>query len=294
MAPNVAIIIYSLYGHTAILAEAEKRGVEAAGGKADIFQVPETLSPEVVKAMGGAPKPNYPIATNDTLVNYNAFLFGIPTRFGNFPAQWKAFWDHTGGLWVNGALAGKIAGVFVSTASPGGGQETTLRSALSYLTHHGIVYVPLGYKDVFAELGNVEEIHGGSPWGAGTLAGADGSRTPSTLELRVGEIQGKSFYKTSLRFKTASSSSSSSGAAAGGAAGSSKKKTSPSSKAKGTSGGEGAATKGANSGSTAAGGTAKPTHKSSTSGAGNGAQGNADRPIPVQKDGKKKKKCIIM
>ncbi|GAV54437.1 hypothetical protein ZYGR_0AL01690 [Zygosaccharomyces rouxii] len=293
---KVAIITYSMYGHIDTLAQAVKKGVESAGGQADVYRVEETLPEEALQAMN-APEKNQdiPVATPETLLEYDAFLFGIPTRFGALPAQWSAFWDHTGGLWVNGALAGKIAGVFVSTASPGGGQETTLRSALSYLTHHGIVYVPLGYKDVFAELGNVEEIHGGSPWGAGTLAGADGSRTPSTLELRVGEIQGKSFYKTSLRFKTASSSSSSSGAAAGGAAGSSKKKTSPSSKAKGTSGGEGAATKGANSGSTAAGGTAKPTHKSSTSGAGNGAQGNADRPIPVQKDGKKKKKkCIIM
>ncbi|GAV51574.1 hypothetical protein ZYGR_0AF00450 [Zygosaccharomyces rouxii] len=199
MAPKVAIIIYSLYGHTSILAEAEKRGVEAAGGQADIFQVPETLSPEVVKAMGGAPKPNYPIATNDTLVNYNAFLFGIPTRFGNFPAQWKAFWDHTGGLWVKGALQGKVAGVFISTGT-GGGNEMTAVNSLSVLAHHGIIYVPLGYANAFKELSNLEEPHGGSPWGAGTLAAADGSRKPSELELTIHEIQGKTFTETVRKF----------------------------------------------------------------------------------------------
>lgn len=199
MAPKVAIIIYTLYGHVSFLAEAEKKGVEAAGGEADIFQVPETLSPEVVKAMGGAPKPNYPIATKDTLVNYNAFLFGIPTRFGNFPAQWKAFWDHTGGLWVKGALQGKAAGIFVSTGT-GGGNEMTAVNSLSTLAHHGIIYVPLGYANVFKELTNLEEPHGGSPWGAGTLAGADGSRKPSKLELTVHEIQGKTFAETVRKF----------------------------------------------------------------------------------------------
>ncbi|AQZ16039.1 RFS1 (YBR052C) and PST2 (YDR032C) [Zygosaccharomyces parabailii] len=199
MAPRVAIIIYTLYGHTATLAEAEKRGVEAAGGTADIFQVPETLSPEVIQAMGGAPKPDYPIATKETLTEYNAFLFGIPTRFGNFPAQWKAFWDATGGLWVKGALHGKVAGVFVSTGT-GGGNEMTAVNSLSVLAHHGIIYVPLGYANVFNELSNLEEPHGGSPWGAGTLAAADGSRKPSKLELTVHETQGRTFAETVKKF----------------------------------------------------------------------------------------------
>lgn len=196
---KVAIIIYTLYGHVAKLAEAEKKGVEAAGGQADIFQVPETLTPEVVKALGGAPKPDYPIATRDTLTEYDAFLFGIPTRFGNFPAQWKAFWDRTGGLWAKGALHGKVAGAFVSTGT-GGGNEATIMNSLSTLAHHGIIYVPLGYKNVFAELTNLEEVHGGSPWGAGTIAGADGSRNPSELELKVHEIQGKTFFETVQKF----------------------------------------------------------------------------------------------
>lgn len=197
--PKVAIIIYTLYGPTATIAEAEKKGVEAAGGQADIFQVQETLSPEVVKALGGAPKPDYPIATQDTLTEYDAFLFGIPTRFGNFPAQWKAFWDRTGGLWAKGALHGKVAGAFVSTGT-GGGNEATIINSLSTLAHHGIIFVPLGYKNAFPELTNLEEVHGGSPWGAGTIAGADGSRSPSALELKIHEIQGKTFFETVKKF----------------------------------------------------------------------------------------------
>ncbi|SCU84001.1 LAMI_0C05754g1_1 [Lachancea mirantina] len=197
--PKVAIVIYTLYGHVAALAEAQKKGVEAAGGEADIFQVPETLSADVVKALGGQPKPDYPIATRETLVEYDAFLFGIPTRFGNFPAQWKAFWDATGGLWVKGSLHGKVAGVFISTGT-GGGNEVTAVNSLSVLAHHGIIFVPLGYKNVFGQLTNLEEVHGGSPWGAGTIAGADGSRKPSALELEINEIQGKTFYETVQKF----------------------------------------------------------------------------------------------
>ncbi|KAH3687357.1 hypothetical protein WICPIJ_001634 [Wickerhamomyces pijperi] len=200
MAPKVAIIIYSMYGHTSTVAEAEKKGVEAAGGEAVIYQIPETLSEEVLAKMYAAPKPAYPIATPETLTQYDAFLFGIPTRFGNFPAQWKAFWDKTGGLWASGALHGKVAGIFVSTSGLGGGQEVTALNALSTLAHHGIIYVPLGYKNTFGELTNLSEVHGGSPWGAGTLSAGDGSRQPSELELKVAEIQGKTFFETASKF----------------------------------------------------------------------------------------------
>ncbi|CUM45057.1 Protoplast secreted protein 2 [Debaryomyces fabryi] len=200
MAPKVAIIIYSMYHHIATMAEEVKRGVESAGGSADIYQVPETLSEEVLAKLHAPAKPNYPIATNDTLVEYDAFLFGIPTRYGNYPAQFKAFWDATGGLWAKGALAGKIAGIFVSTGTPGGGQESTAMNALSVLTHHGIIYVPLGYANSFAQLSNLEEVHGSSPWGAGTFAGADGSRQPTKLELEIAHIQGKTFYQTASKF----------------------------------------------------------------------------------------------
>lgn len=128
-----------------------------------------------------------------TLLQYDGFLFGIPTRYGNFPAQWKTFWDKTGGIWQSGGFWGKYAGVFVATATIAGGQETTVLDAMSTLTHHGLIYVPLGYKTVFAELSNVTEVRGGSPWGAGTIAGGDGSRQPSATELKVAEAQGKMF-----------------------------------------------------------------------------------------------------
>lgn len=115
-------------------------------------------------------KPNVPIITPEILATYDAFLIGIPTRYGNFPGQWKSFWDATGGLWASGALWGKYAGVFVSTAGPGGGQESTVISAMSTFAHHGIVYVPLGYKTAFEQITRLTEVHGGSPWGAGTFA----------------------------------------------------------------------------------------------------------------------------
>lgn len=200
MAPKVAIIIYSLYHHVATMAEAVQKGVLSAGGNAQIFQVPETLPEAVLQKMNAPPKPDYPIATLDTLKDYDAFLFGIPTRYGNFPAQWKAYWDTTGGLWASGALHGKPAGLFLSTGTPGGGQETTAINALSTLTHHGMIYVPLGYAQAFPLITNLNEVHGGSPWGAGCFAGADGSRQPSTLELEIATIQGKSFWETIQKF----------------------------------------------------------------------------------------------
>ncbi|ODV92661.1 hypothetical protein CANCADRAFT_90559 [Tortispora caseinolytica NRRL Y-17796] len=191
---KIAIIYYSTYGHIAKLAEAEKAGIEAAGGTADIFQVPETLSDEILAKMHAPPKADYPIATNETLTSYDAFIFGIPTRYGTYPAQWKTFWDATGGLWASGALYGKYAGVFVSTGTPAGGQETTVLTSLSVLTHHGIIFVPLGYKLTFAEQTNLESVNGGSAWGAGTYAGADGSRSPTEIELKKAKIQGEAFY----------------------------------------------------------------------------------------------------
>jgi NAD(P)H dehydrogenase (quinone) len=195
MPPTVAIVIYTLYGHVAQLAEAEKRGIEAAGGSVTIFQVAETLPQEVLTKMHAPPKPNYPILSPNDLANYDGFILGIPTRFGNFPAQWKAFWDGTGQLWQQGKLQGKYAGLFISTGSHGGGQESTAIATLSTLTHHGVSFVPLGYAPAFGQLTNLNEVHGGSPWGAGTFAGADGSRQPSALELEIAEIQGRTFYQ---------------------------------------------------------------------------------------------------
>ncbi|KAJ5798165.1 uncharacterized protein N7503_007461 [Penicillium pulvis] len=199
MAPRVAIVFYSLYGHIQKLAEAELKGIVAAGGKADIYQVAETLSDEVLAKMHAPPKSSYPVIDTHKLLEYDAVLFGIPTRYGNFPAQWKAFWDRTGGIWASGGYWGKYAGLFISTGTPGGGQESTAIASMSTLAHHGFVYVPLGYKNVFPLLANLDEVHGGSPWGAGTFAAADGSRQPTALELEIAERQGNDFWTTVLK-----------------------------------------------------------------------------------------------
>jgi NAD(P)H dehydrogenase (quinone) len=146
--------------------------------------------------MHAPPKSEYPTITPDILKGYDAFILGIPTRYGNFPAQWKTFWDQTGGLWQSGDLYGKYGGLFVSSASMGGGQESTAIAAMSTLAHHGIIFVPLGYAKAFGLMTELDEARGGSPWGAGTFAGGDGSRQPSQKELTLAEVQGKSFYET--------------------------------------------------------------------------------------------------
>ncbi|KAJ6443087.1 quinone oxidoreductase [Purpureocillium lavendulum] len=201
MAPKIAIVYYSMYGHIRQLAEAEKKGIEKAGGKADLYQIPETLTDDVLAKMHAPAKPtDVPVLSDPaTLAEYDAFLLGIPTRYGNFPAQWKAFWDKTGGIWASGGFYGKFAGVFISTAGHGGGQESTAIASMSTLTHHGIIYVPLGYAKSFGQLTDLTQVHGGSPWGAGTFAAGDGSRQPSALELEIATIQGENFYKTVAR-----------------------------------------------------------------------------------------------
>ncbi|KAH9855676.1 flavoprotein-like protein [Lenzites betulinus] len=199
--PKVAIIIYSMYGHIAKLAESVKAGITAAGGSATIYQIAETLPADVLTKMHAPAKPAYPILEPTDLPQFDAFVLGIPTRYGNFPAQWKAFWDATGGLWGSGALSGKYVSTFVSSASPGGGQESTVLAAISTFVHHGMIFVPLGYAKAFGQLTNVSEVRGGSPWGAGTFAAGDGSRQPSALELEVAEIQGKHFWDTVSKVK---------------------------------------------------------------------------------------------
>jgi len=191
--PKVAIVFYSLYGHIQQLAEAEKAGLKKAGIEADLYQIAETLPQEVLTKMHAAPKSQYPIADPVALEKYDAFLFGIPTRYGNFPAQWKTFWDATGKQWMSGAFWGKYAGIFVSTGTLGGGQESTAMAAMSTLAHHGFIYVPLGYKTAFPLLSNLSEVRGGSAWGAGTFTAADGSRQPTALELELATVHGESF-----------------------------------------------------------------------------------------------------
>lgn len=135
-----------------------------------MFRIAETLPEEVLKKMHAPPKPSYPTFEVKNLVDYDAFLLGIPTRYGSMSAQWKTFWDATGQLWGTGALHGKFAGIFVSTGSQCGGQEATPLSMITTLAHHGICYVPLGYKHTFASFMNSQEARGGGPLGAGTIA----------------------------------------------------------------------------------------------------------------------------
>ncbi|EXJ70548.1 NAD(P)H:quinone oxidoreductase, type IV [Cladophialophora psammophila CBS 110553] len=196
MAPKIAIIYYSMYGHVAQLAQAEKKGIEEAGGTADIYQIEETLPQEVLTKMH-APGMNkdIPVVTPEILLKYDAFLFGIATRYGTYSAQWKTFIDRLGGHWQTGALFGKYFGLFISTATMGGGQETTAITALSSWIHQGMVYVPLGYAKAFPIMADLSAARGGSPWGAGTFAAGDGSRQPSAPELELATIQGKSFYE---------------------------------------------------------------------------------------------------
>lgn len=189
---NIAIVIYSTYHHVAQMAESVKSGVESSGNNATIYQVPETLSEEVLTKLYAPAKPDYPIATTETLVQADGIIFGFPTRFGSMPAQMKSFIDSTGGLWGEGKLYQKPASAFISTGS-GGGRETTVFSLLSTLTHHGMLYIPLGYAAVFGEITDLSNIQGSTPWGAGTIAGSDGSRQPTENDLKIANIQGKQF-----------------------------------------------------------------------------------------------------
>ncbi|KAM3446032.1 hypothetical protein MY3296_010049 [Beauveria thailandica] len=193
---KIAIVYYSMYGHIKQLADAEKKGIEKAGGTVDVYQIPETLSDDVLAKMHAPPKATNVAVLEDPkqLLEYDGFLFGIPTRYGNFPAQWKTFWDKTGGIWASGGYWGKKAGLFISTGTLGGGQESTAIAALSTLTHHGIHYVPLGYGKAFPLLADLSEVHGGSPWGAGTFSAGDGSRQPTAKELEIATHQGEAFY----------------------------------------------------------------------------------------------------
>ena len=190
--PKIGIIYYSMYGHVKAMAESVKAGVEEAGCEGVLLQIPETLPAEVLEKMHAAPKDDtIAVADPHTLPEFDGFLFGIPTRFGMAAAQVKQFLDATGGLWLGGKLVGKPAGIFFSTGTQGGGQETTAFTFITQLTHHGMIFVPIGYSSPL--LMNMDEIHGGSPYGAGCLAGTDGSRKPSELELSIAKHQGSYF-----------------------------------------------------------------------------------------------------
>lgn len=196
MAPKIAVVYYSVYGHVRTLATEMQAGIKAAGGTSSLYQVQETLPQNILDLIKAPPKSDDPVITPEKLLEYDGMLLGIPTRFGTFPGQWRAFWDQTGGIFAKAGYQGKYAGLFVSTGTPGSGQEATAMNALSTLAHHGMIYVPLGYKEAGQYLTSFEEVHGGSPWGAGTFAAGDGSRKVSDLEKEIARIQGKTFWET--------------------------------------------------------------------------------------------------
>jgi NAD(P)H dehydrogenase (quinone) len=187
---KVLVLYYSMYGHLEVMAKAVAEGAKSVGGTSvDIKRVPETMPEDVAKGAGAKLDQDAPVATVDDLTNYDAIIFGVPTRFGNMAGQMRTFLDQTGGLWAKGALIGKIGSVFASTGTQHGGQETTITSTHTTLLHHGMVIVGVPYS--CTGLTNMNEITGGSPYGASTLAGADGSRMPSENELDIAKFQGK-------------------------------------------------------------------------------------------------------
>lgn len=186
---NILVLYYSMYGHIETLANAVADGARGvAGTEAALKRVPELVPEDTARQAGAKLNQPAPIATVDELANYDAILFGTPTRFGNMCAQMRNFLDQTGKLWLSGGLIGKVGSVFTSTATQHGGQETTITSFHTTLLHHGMIIVGVPYS--CQELMNMREISGGSPYGASTLAGGDGSRQPSENELKIARFQG--------------------------------------------------------------------------------------------------------
>jgi len=188
--PKVLVLYYSSYGHMEQMADAVAEGARGAGAEVDIRRVPETAPAEVVKAAGFKADTAHPtIDGPDALKNYDAIIVGSPTRFGRMASQMASFWDTAGGVWASGALNGKVGGAFTSTATQHGGQETTLFSIITNLLHFGLTIVGLDYG--FAGMQGVKEVHGGTPYGASTLADGDGSRQPSQVDLDGARYQGR-------------------------------------------------------------------------------------------------------
>src|SRR5579859_7900548 len=205
MGIKVNVIFYSMYGHVYRMAEAVAAGVkEVSGAEVGLYQVSE-IAPDAVLEKSGAKAAraafaHVPVATMDTLTEPQAIIFGTPTRFGNMCAQMRNFLDQTGGLWVKGALIGKVGSVFASTGTQHGGQETTITSFHSTLLHHGMIVVGVPYS--CQEIVNMSEITGGTPYGATTLAGSDGSRQPSENELAIARFQGKHVAEITKRLSS--------------------------------------------------------------------------------------------
>ena len=186
---KVLVLYYSSYGHTETMAAAVAEGAREAGADVVIKRVPELVPEEIAKQHHFKLDQSAPVATVEELPDYDAIIFGVPTRFGNMPAQMKNFLDQTGGLWFGGKLIGKVGSVFTSSATQHGGQESTILSTHTVLLHHGMVIVGLPYA--FQGQMDNSALTGGSPYGASTIANGDGSRQPSDNELAGARFQGK-------------------------------------------------------------------------------------------------------
>jgi NAD(P)H dehydrogenase (quinone) len=194
---KVLVLYYSSYGHLAQMADAVAEGVRAAGGEADVLRVPETVPAEIAQGAGFRVADHHAVATTDILPNYDAIVVGAPTRFGRMPSQMAAFWDAAGGLWARGALTGKVGAAFTSSATQHGGQEITLFSILTNLLHFGMTIVGLDYGHA-GQMG-VDEVKGGAPYGATTIADGDGSRQPSESELAGARYLGERVARTAAK-----------------------------------------------------------------------------------------------
>ena len=197
---KILVLYYSMYGHVETLAHHVAEGARAvAGAEVTLKRVPETIPEEQARQFGAKLDQAAPIATPAELADYDAILFGSPTRFGNMTGQMRTFLDQTGGLWAKAALNGKLASVFTSTGV-GGGQETTVVSFWHTLAHHGMLIVPLGYGDIAGQiLSDLSEVTAGSPYGAATLAGGDGSRQVSEKEATAARYQGRRVAELAVR-----------------------------------------------------------------------------------------------
>lgn len=194
---KVLVLYYSSYGHIEAMAQAIAEGAREAGATVDIKRVPETAPEDVARASHFKLDQDAPIAEVDDLPNYDAIIVGAPTRYGRMPSQMAAFWDRTGGLWMRGALNGKVGAAFTSSASQHGGNETTLFSILTNLMHMGLTVVGLDYG-FQGQLG-VDEVKGGSPYGATTIANGDGSRMPSQADLDGARYLGRKAAGTAAK-----------------------------------------------------------------------------------------------
>lgn len=196
---KILVLYHSMYGHIETMARCVAEGAASVPGtQVTVKRVPETMDSEAFKAYGGKADQTAEIATPAELADYDAIIFGTPTRFGNMSGQMRNFLDQTGGLWAKGALTGKVASVFTSTGT-GGGQEMTITSTWTTLAHHGMIIVPIGYST--PELFDISEVRGGTPYGASTLAGGDGSRQPSERERAIATHQGKYVAEIALKMQ---------------------------------------------------------------------------------------------